>query len=236
MRVLWLHPRRAVEALATEEAILRCRLENGSPDTLCFWRGKKCVVVGYDRNRDKVNFRLCEELRVPIYRRHSGGGAIYQDEGNLNYSLVAAQDGIALPTEVQHARRIVDSIVAGAISDLGLKARAMDRGGVSVDGGKVSGSAQFVLWGYLLHHGVVAVNTNLNTLSKLILTNKVPVTTLERELRRRIDVRKLAALISARLAAAFNTTTYRGKNTKEEKYLAQKLLEEKYLSHEWNRY
>jgi len=193
-------------------------------------------VVGYDRNRDKVNFRLCEELRVPIYRRHSGGGAIYQDEGNLNYSLVAAQDGIALPTEVQHARRIVDSIVAGAISDLGLKARAMDRGGVSVDGGKVSGSAQFVLWGYLLHHGVVAVNTNLNTLSKLILTNKVPVTTLERELRRRIDVRKLAALISARLAAAFNTTTYRGKNTKEEKYLAQKLLEEKYLSHEWNRY
>lgn len=232
--MLWLRPKATVKALATEEAILRCRLENGSPDTLCFWQGKKCVVVGYDRNRDKVNFQLCEEWGVPICRRNSGGGAIYQDEGNLNYSLIAAQDGISLPSDVQRARHIIDSTVARAISNLGLKAYAMNGGGVSVGGGKVSGSAQFVLWGYLLHHGVVAVNTNLNVLRKLIPANKTTVTTLERELERKVDVKKLAALISAEFATAFDTRAYQGRLTDEEKRMAQKLLEEKYLLHDWN--
>ncbi|MEM2908517.1 MAG: lipoate--protein ligase family protein [Candidatus Hadarchaeales archaeon] len=234
MRLLWLHPRRTVEALAVEEAILRSMLENGSPNTLCFWRGKRCVVFGFNPNHDRVNLTLCRELGIPVCRRNSGGGAIYQDEGNLNYSLIAAQGGLGLPQEVQRARWIIDSVIAGALADLGLRARPMSSGGVSVDGKKVSGSAQFVLWGYLLHHGVVAVNPDVDLIRELFPFSRVEVTTLERELGKGIGIEELAGRIAARIARTFGEGLFEGELTEAEEEAARALLEEKYLSNEWN--
>ncbi|MCS7131772.1 MAG: lipoate--protein ligase family protein [Hadesarchaea archaeon] len=234
MRLLWLHPHRTVEALAVEEAVLRSRLENSSPNTLCFWRGKRCLVLGYNPNHDRVNFMLCKELGIPICRRNSGGGAIYQDEGNLNYSLIAAQDGLSLPQELKRASWIIDSIIAEALSDFGVRARPMEGGGVSVNGKKVSGSAQFILWGYLLHHGVIAVSTDVDLIRKLFPFSRVEVTNLERELGRRIRVEELAGRIATRIAQAFGEGLFEGKLTETEAEVARLLLEEKYLSNEWN--
>ena len=224
-----------MEALAAEEAILRCRLENGSPDTLCFWRGKKSVVVGCDINRDKVDFKLCDELGIPVYRRQSGGGAIYQDEGNLNYSLIAPLDGIFQGKDAHDAGRLIDFLVAKAISKMNLNATGMGGGTICVEGRKVAGSAQFVLWGYLLHHGVVAVNTNLDTLQRIISVNRIPVTTLERELGEVIEIERLAAHICKEFTASLNTSAFQGKLKEEEERMAQRLLEEKYLTLEWSR-
>ena len=233
MRLIWLHPRRVVEALALEEAILRLRLENGLPDTLCFWRGRKCVVMGYNPNRDRVDLELCRELGIPICRRHSGGGAIYQDSGNLNYSLIADQDGFGLPRDVQRARWVIDSLVAEAISSLGLRANPMKGGGIGIGGKKVSGSAQFVLWGYLLHHGVIAVSTDLELMHKLF-PNGGEVTNLEQELGRQIDIKMLARSIAERLARGLGAELEVGSLTQAEASLAHDLLREKYLSEEWN--
>jgi len=233
LRLLWLNPERTVEALAMEEAILRLKLENGSPDTLCFWRGRNCVVIGYNPARDHVDVGLCKALGIPICRRYSGGGAIYQDNGNLNYSLIAAQGGSGLPRDVQRARRIIDSAVAGAMAGLGLQAQTMSGGGVSVGGRKVSGSAQFVLWGGLLHHGVIAVSTNLGVMYRLLPSNKIEVTTLERELGRKINMKKLATAIASKFADVFGAQLCIGKPTEAEMSMAQKLLDEKYLSKEW---
>lgn len=234
MRVLWLQFRNVVEALAVEEAILRGRLENGSPDTLCFWRGKKSVVVGCDINRDKVDFRLCNDLGIPVYRRQTGGGAIYQDEGNLNYSLIAPL-GVFQGKDAHDAGHLIDFLVAKAISKMNLNATATGGGTICVRGRKVAGSAQFVLWGYLLHHGVVAVNTNLDLLQKIISVNKIPVTTLERELGEVIEIERVAAQICKEFAAGLNTTVFQGKLKEREEHMAQRLLEEKYLTLEWNR-
>ena len=233
MRLIWLHPRRVVEALALEEAILRLRLENGLPDTLCFWRGRKCVVMGYNPNRDRVDLELCRGLGIPICRRHSGGGAIYQDSGNLNYSLIAAQDGLGLPRDVQRARRIIDSLVAGAISSLGLRANPMRGGGVDIGGKKVSGSAQFVLWGCLLHHGVIAVSTDLELVGKLF-PNGGEVTNIKQEFGRRIDIKMLGQIIAEKLARGLDAELEVGSLTQAEASLAHDLLREKYLSEEWN--
>lgn len=233
MRLLWLHPCKTVEALAIEEAILRSRLENGSPNTLCFWQGKRCLVFGYNPNRDRVNLALCKELGIPVCRRNSGGGAIYQDEGNLNYSLIVALDELGLPQEPQCASWIIDSVIAGALTDLGLQARPMGGGGLSINGKKVSGSAQFLLWGYLLHHGVIAVSTDVDLIHKLFPFSRV--TTLERELGRKVSIRELAEKIAARIARTFGEELFEGGLTETEAEAARSLLEEKYLSNEWNR-
>ena len=234
MRILWLYPKTTVEALSAEEAILRLRLEGKSSDTLCFWQGKRSLVVGCDRNRDKVDFQLCAKYGIPIYRRQSGGGAIYQEEGNLNYSLIAPLDKISPSKDIQSATQVIDSLVAKAISQLNLRTAVLANGGVGVEGRKFSGSAQFVLWGYLLHHGVIAVNTDLKLLSELISTNKVTVTTLERELGHSIEMVRLAGLIRKEFAANFNTTEFQGKLSHEEEVLAQELLKNKYLTSEWS--
>lgn len=234
MRVLWLQPVNAAEALATEEAILRCRLENESPDTICFWRGKRSLIVGFDIERDKVDFKLCDELEIPIYRRQSGGGAIYQDEGNLNYSLIAPLQGV-LGEDAHRAGLFIDSLVAKAISKVNLNAGVTDSGAICVGGKKIAGSAQFVLWGCLLHHGVVAVNTNLDLLQRVIPVNKIPVTTLERELGRSLEIDELAAAICEELVTALNTTAFPGKLSDKEKVIAQELSRDKYFNLKWIR-
>jgi len=143
-------------------------------------------------------------------------------------------DKISPSKDIQSATQVIDSLVAKAISQLNLRTAVLANGGVGVEGRKFSGSAQFVLWGYLLHHGVIAVNTDLKLLSELISTNKVTVTTLERELGHSIEMVRLAGLIRKEFAANFNTTEFQGKLSHEEEVLAQELLKNKYLTSEWS--
>lgn len=229
--MLWLYPRNVAEALAIEEAILRLRIENRSPDTICFWRGKTGLVVGGDINRDKVDFNRCRELGIPIFRRQTGGGAIYQDGGNLNYSVILPLDGI-FGEDPTTAGCMLDRVVAKAVSKIGLEAIA-DGGKICVKQRKISGSAQFVLWGYLLHHGVIAVSTDLEVLGKIIQLNKIPVTTLENELGRKISVEELVMLICDEFAQFFGTPVSAGELSDDEKQIAQELLKVKYLNPEW---
>jgi lipoate-protein ligase A len=109
----------------------------------------------------------------------------------------------------------------------------MKGGGIGIGNKKVSGSAQFVLWGCLLHHGVIAVSTDLELMHKLF-PNGGEVTNLEQELGRQIDIKMLARSIAERLARGLGAELEVGSLTQAEASLAHDLLREKYLSEEWN--
>jgi lipoate-protein ligase A len=235
MRLLWLKPKRTAEALATEEAILRLRLEGKSPSTLCFWRGEKCLNLGFNPVREKVNFPLCEELGIPVCRRQSGGGVIYQESGNLNYSLIAKKGELSLSNGFRSIGEAIDSAVVSALRAIGLDARLMAKGGAEVNGKKISGSAQFMLWDSFIHHGVIAVDTNVEVIYELLPLSKVKVTTVERELGRRVNFEELADKIINEFARALGVEFCLGVVADEEVSLANELLRLKYLSCEWTR-
>lgn len=233
MRLLWLKPKRTVEALAIEEAILRLRLEEKSPSTLCFWRGEKCLNLGFNPAKERVNFSLCEELEIPICRRQSGGGVIYQENGNLNYSLIAKTSDFKLSNGFKSIRAAVDSAVVSALRSIGLQAQLMDKGGAEINGKKISGSAQFMLWDAFIHHGVIAVTTDVEIIYKLLPFSKVKVTTIELELGRSVNFEELVNIMMSEFAKFLGVEFHFGVVRDEEAYLADELLRIKYLSCEW---
>ena len=83
------YPDRAGLNLAIDEALLYKTAENKSPPVVRFWRNRNAVVIGYSQCVEaEVNLELCHTLNVEIVRRITGGGAVYHDLGNLNYSIV----------------------------------------------------------------------------------------------------------------------------------------------------
>jgi len=151
--------------LAIEEAILRCRLEGKSPNTLRFWRNPPSIVIGCFQNPWKeVNLAICKKLGTSIFRRASGGGTVYHDYGNLNYSLIVHKS--SLETNLDDIEKSYDIFCSGVIEGLKmLGVNAYNRGtSIMIGERKISGSAQHRLYGVILHHGTLMVNVDLNAL------------------------------------------------------------------------
>jgi lipoate---protein ligase len=135
--------------LAMDEALLRA---SPPAPAMRVWVASGCVVVGRgQRVSREVDTAACARDGVPVYRRSSGGGAVYHDTGNLNLTLLwpgwrpAVKDDLA-------------NLVAAALTALGLTPHRDDRG-VHVNGAKVSGLASQVTRTGSLAHASLLVTT-----------------------------------------------------------------------------
>jgi len=127
--------------------------------TLLFYINPPSVIIGRNQNYWREVSPSCQ---VPVYRRVSGGGAVYHDFGNLNWSLIVPRD--------QHSQEEELSSVAHAISKMGIRAYPGERGGLFVvmsDGeneGKISGTARRFGTRYVLHHGTLLISSDIEAL------------------------------------------------------------------------
>jgi lipoate---protein ligase len=135
--------------LALEEALVR----SGPPSpVLRIWQNAPCVVLGRaQRAAREVNLAACAASGVPVLRRASGGGTVYQDLGNLNISLAA-------PGHVPGLAAEAAALVAAVIAGLGLAPRAGERG-VFAGPAKVSGLASQLTRDGSLAHATLLVTT-----------------------------------------------------------------------------
>ena len=135
--------------LALEEALARA-----SPPAplLRIWQNASCVVIGRaQRISREVNLAACAAAGVPVLRRASGGGTVYQDLGNLNISM-------AVPGRAPGLAADLAALVAAVIATLGLPSLAGDRG-VFVGPAKVSGLASQVTRNGSVAHATLLVTT-----------------------------------------------------------------------------
>ena len=141
--------------LAFEEYLLNSRTEG---DHLLLWQNERAVVVGRNHNAEgEIDRAFVEAHGISVVRRITGGGAVYHDLGNLNYSfLTDAADG-----ERQTMERFVLPVVS-ALRKLGLEAEASGRNDILVSGKKVSGTAQRLCHDRILHHGTLLFDTDLD--------------------------------------------------------------------------
>ena len=138
--------------LAFEEYVL-CHRTQG--DYLLLWQNDNTIVVGQNQNTEaEINRAFVEQHHINVVRRSTGGGAVYHDLGNLNYSFITdvGDDGISI-------RRFTEPVVA-ALRSLGLNAEASGRNDILVEGRKVSGTAQRRHGGRILHHGTLLFDAN----------------------------------------------------------------------------
>lgn len=223
--------------LAIDEAILRCLLEYRGPDTLRLWQNPPTVVIGCFQNpRSEVNIVVCKKLGISIARRVSGGGAVYHDYGNLNYTLIIRKS--SLKAHLEDVEKSYDLFCGGVIE--GLKMLGIDaynrKGDIMIGGKKVSGSAQHRLYDSILHHGTLMVDINLDMLGRTLGVSHPErhLINLHDVLPRKLSLNKIKRAINTGFEKRFAMKLKKGHLSTRERQIAKKLYEIKYSKGDWN--
>lgn len=155
--------------LAAEEYFLKKDTEN----KLILWQNDKTIVIGRNQNTfAEINVSRAEELGLNIVRRMSGGGAVYHDMGNLNYTFIAQNSGDDFLNFKKFSMPVIE-----ALASFGVIATLSGRNDILIDGKKISGNAQYVYKNMILHHGTLLFTSDLNLLSEVLNVNPLKLKT-----------------------------------------------------------
>lgn len=141
--------------LALEEYALRnFSAEN---DYLLFYINEASIIIGRNQNTlEEINHGYVKENNIHIVRRVSGGGAVYHDFGNLNFSFITNHDVKSLSNFKKFTAPVIK-----VLRSLGLNAELKGRNDIEVDEKKISGTAQFSTGKRMVSHGTLLLNTDL---------------------------------------------------------------------------
>lgn len=147
--------------LALEEWVL----ENLKDDIyILLWRNDNSIIIGRNQNTaQEINQAYVDEHEINVVRRPTGGGAVYHDLGNLNFSILTdAENAVDINFE------LYTQPVLRALETMGVPVELKGRNDILIEGKKCTGLAQRISNKRLLHHGAMLFDTNLNTLSKAL--------------------------------------------------------------------
>lgn len=140
--------------LAIEEHLLR-NVDIDEP-ILLFYINKPSVIIGRNQNTiEEIDPDYVSEKGIHVVRRLSGGGAVYHDHGNLNFSFITSgREGL-------HDFGRFTGPVLNVLRQLGVDAELRGKSDIFADGKKISGNAQFAASGRMFSHGTLLFDTNL---------------------------------------------------------------------------
>lgn len=141
--------------LAIEEYVLN---NFGQNDTyLLFYVNEPSIIVGRNQNSiEEINTNYVEEKGIKVVRRLSGGGAVYHDEGNLNFSFITKDDGNSFHNFAKFTEPVVK-----ALNNINVPAELVGRNDLLIKGRKFSGNAQFSTKGRMFSHGTLMLDSNI---------------------------------------------------------------------------
>lgn len=232
------------ENLATDEVLLDLCEAGQSGETLLFWEPRETfVVVGYaNKVATEVNVAACEAKGIPIFRRCSGGGTVVQMPGGLNYSLILRIEESRPTRNITAANQFIMEKNRAAIETLfpghqppDVAARISVRGHTDLCLGdlKFAGNSQRRRKDFLLFHGTLLLDCDLQLISKLLL-----MPSLQPDYRARrpheefvTNLNMPAEKVKTALAREWNASKQPTNPPLED---IKKLAREKYSSREWN--
>lgn len=224
--------------LALEEYIFKT--VGMQEDFIILWQNENTIVIGKHQNTiEEINANFVKENNINVVRRITGGGAVYHDLGNLNFSFITGYDKNNM---IDYKKYTIP--VISALEKLGVDAELSGRNDLTIDGKKFSGNAQSMHKGRILHHGTLLFDSNLDIIGKVlnvqldkiqskgIKSVRSRVTNIKDYLREDTDVNGFKELLLKNLFE---------NNTLEEYHLSEndlasitKLKESKYDTWEWN--
>jgi lipoate---protein ligase len=155
--------------LAIEEYALR-KLSSDE-DYLLFYVNGPSIIIGKNQNTvEEINNEYVEQRGIHVVRRLSGGGAVYHDLGNLNFSFITKDDGQSF----HNYKKFTEPVVA-ALHELGVEAELTGRNDIQVGERKISGNAQFATKGRMFSHGTLMLQTDLDVVTQALKVNKAKI-------------------------------------------------------------
>lgn len=156
--------------LALEEYVLK----NFKDDSyVLLWQNDHTIVIGKHQNTmAEINEKAVNDLGVKIVRRNTGGGAVYHDLGNLNFSYIDHWDG---KSDLEFEKFLQP--VIKTLDKLGVHAEKKGRNDLLIDDRKISGNAQTVCNHRILHHGTLLLNSNLEMMVEVLNVPKEKIET-----------------------------------------------------------
>ena len=153
--------------LAAEEYFLK----KDERDKLILWQNEPSVIIGRNQNTlAEINKNVAEACGIHVVRRMSGGGAVFHDLGNLNYTFITKNDG----NDFMNFKKFTDPII-DVLATLGVKATLSGRNDLLIDGRKFSGNAQYVHKDMILHHGTLMFTVGTDILEKVLTVNEMKI-------------------------------------------------------------
>jgi lipoate---protein ligase len=230
--------------LAMDEAIFIEVLNGQSPPTFRFYRNGSSVILGcFQLAEQEIDIKYAVSKDIKIAKRFTGGGAVYHDMGNLNYSIIS-KDSFEIDNSVE---KLFYTMIKGAstsLRDLGIDVAKKGLNDLSVKGKKVLGSAATMRSDTILFHAALLVNTDLEILASVLTApgTKIReegvstmfdrVTNIKELSGKDVDGVKDAILEGYSKELGFEYE--KGILTGREKYLMNRLHKEKYRRSEWN--
>ena len=223
--------------LATEEYVLK----EIPDDSFMLWRNAPSIIVGKHQNTlAEINVDYVKHNNIPVVRRLSGGGAVFHDLGNLNFTFIQTGKPDLLVDFRKYTQPILDVLLK-----LQIDARFEGRNDLTIGGKKFSGNAEHIWKHRVLHHGTLLFSSRMADLShalnadplkfrdKAVKSVRSRVTNISEHLKKPIDVMMFADLIQEHIITMYpDAASYDLGDDDHQKI--NELVRTKYSTWEWN--
>ena len=224
--------------LALEEYVFE-RMDK-SKSYFMLWQNDNTIVVGkYQNTAEEIDQAYVDAHGIRVARRLSGGGAVYHDKGNLNFTFIVDRaDAPGLNFKI-----FVEPVIR-ALARFGVHAEFTGRNDLTIDGMKFSGNAQYARRGRLLHHGCIMLDSNLTSVADALRVKEAKFASKAVK-----SVRSRVTTINAHAPAPISMEDFKGALkecamasgelepctlTEEDLAAIRKLRDEKYATWAWN--
>ena len=204
------------------------------------WQNANTIVIGkYQNAFEEVNQRAVEERGIKVARRLSGGGAVYHDMGNLNFTFIVDQKDV----KGMNFKIFVVPIVE-TLKGFGVEAEFSGRNDILVNGMKISGNSQYVRYGRVMHHGCIMLDSDLDKVADALKVREAKfksknsksvrsrVTTINANAPRKISMQEFKSALKEHILGDESIEPY--ELTGEDLRKIEEIRNAKYATWEWN--
>ncbi|MCR8843979.1 lipoate--protein ligase [Paenibacillus sp. SC116] len=227
--------------LAIEEFVLK-HLPMDGDSYLLFYINEPSIIIGRNQNTiEEINSDYVKEQGIHVVRRLSGGGAVYHDLGNLNFSFLTKDDGESFHNFRKFTQPVIDTL-----RTMGVEADLTGRNDIQVGERKISGNAQFSTRGRMFSHGTLLFDSQMEHVSSALKVKAIKV-----ESKSTKSVRSRVANITEFMSDKLSMEEFRNsllrhifgiepeqvpqyKLTEEDWATIHKISEERYQNWDWN--